>query len=110
VVVRIEGNSVSISANAKEAEVVTLMPPEEKKYKVLEIALEATGDGYFSIYIGTNKICDKIERNALNIDKRRILVDWELSSSTPLKVVFTDESGSANTARYLIVFSEEAKG
>lgn len=108
--IKIKGDSVSVSANAVEADVLTLTPPKDKVYKILELALEASGAGYFAIYFNSDKICEKLEKDALNIDKRRILVDWKLEEGDTLKIVFTDTSGSANTARYLIVYSEESAG
>ena len=105
-VVRIQADSVSIDANAKEASVVTLSPPEGKVYNILEIALGASGAGYFSIYIQNQRIAHPLDKDALALDSRRILVDWSLKQGEELKIVFTDKSGASNTAKYLIVFEE----
>lgn len=104
---RIKADSVSIAASAVEAEVLTLSPPSGKQYKILELALQASGSGYFRVYLNNDKICDPLDKDALAIDPRRILVDWLLREGDVLKIVFTDTSGAANTARYEIVYEEE---
>jgi len=104
--IRIKADSVSITPNAVEAEVLKLEPRKDRKIQVLEIALKAVGDGFFTIYFNQEKICDPLEKNALEIDLRRILVDWELAYGDRLIIVFTDKSGATNTARYLIVYKE----
>ena len=104
--IRIKGDSISINASAVEATVVEFSPPEGVEWHFLEITLQATGAGYYRIYINNEKICDKIDKDAAAIDARRILVDWSLKVGDVLKIVFTDTSGAANTARYLVVYSE----
>jgi len=104
--IRIKADSVSISANAKEALVAEFTPPKDKKYQFLEIALKAVGAGYFSVYYNQERICDKIEKDALTIDERRILIDWELQYGDKVKIVFTDTSGATNTARYIVVYKQ----
>ena len=109
-VTRIKADSVSIDANAVEATVLELTPPTGKQYKVLELALQAAGAGYFRIYLNNDKICGPLDKDALAIDPRRILVDWVLNPGDVLKIVFTDTSGAANTGRYLIVYEETVTG
>jgi len=105
--IRILGDTVSVSANAQRDTVVELQAPEGKKYKVVEIALSATGTGYFEIFYDTDRICEKISKGALGIDSRRIVVDWEIQPGHKLGIYFTEQSGSANTVYYLLVFEEE---
>jgi len=85
-VIRIEGDSVSISANAVEAPVKEFTPPSGKTYEFLEIALQSVGAGYFRVYFNTVLICDKIEKDALAIDSSRILVDWKLSEGDKISI------------------------
>ena len=105
--IRILGDTKSISANATRATVVELQAPDGKKYKVVEIALKAAGTGYFEIFYDTHRICEKISKGSLDIDSRRIVVDWEIQPGHKLGIYFTEQSGSANTAYYLLVFEEE---
>jgi hypothetical protein len=107
-VIRIEADTVSVPANAKEQLIASFTPPSGKVQNFLEIGLSASGAGYFSIYFSTEKICRKIEKTALDIDKRRILVDWSLKVGDRLDIVFTDTSGAANSASYIAVFEEKA--
>ena len=105
-VVRIISATKSIDANTANQTVLELTPPSDVKYKVLEIALAIDTGAYFDVFVGNRKICESIYGECLAIDNRRIVVDWEIVSHEPLKIIATNPTSSSVTAKVLIVYEE----
>ena len=105
--IRLLGKKVTVSANSS-ATVIELSPPKDKVYRVIEVAFSLSGSGYFEVYINEQRIVEKIEKEAIDIDSRRIVVNWELRQGDKLKIIAKDTSGSSNTAACLVVFEESS--
>ena len=104
-IIRLESYQATVSANSK-ATVVELTPPQGHTYRILEIAFSLSGAGYFEIYINEQRLTEHLYKDAIDIDKRRILVNWELKQGDKLKIIAYDTSGSTNTATVFIVYED----